>query len=126
MAKKPTRRFAMSRRLRNTLIVICALVLTGLACLDKFGGSSVRREISQHAKWGVDGWKYHDKVFTVVNVVDGDTIDIDISDDQHDTTRIRLWGVDTPETGGGSRPSSCWKLTPPSSERRMMPFSPTA
>jgi endonuclease YncB( thermonuclease family) len=42
--------------------------------------------------------KYHAKSFTVVNVVDGDTIDIDIPDGQFNRTRIRLWGVDTPET----------------------------
>jgi len=42
--------------------------------------------------------KYHTKTFTVVNVVDGDTIDIDIPDGKFNHTRIRLWGVDTPET----------------------------
>ena len=34
----------------------------------------------------------------MANVVDGDTIDIDIADRQYDSTRIRLWGIDTPET----------------------------
>jgi micrococcal nuclease len=42
--------------------------------------------------------KYHAGTFTVVNVVDGDTIDIDIPDGQFEHTRIRLWGIDTPET----------------------------
>jgi micrococcal nuclease len=42
--------------------------------------------------------KYHAKTFTVVNVVDGDTIDIDIPDGNQSCTRVRLWGVDTPET----------------------------
>jgi len=42
--------------------------------------------------------KYHAKTFTVVNVVDGDTIDIDIPDGRHEHTRIRLWGIDSPET----------------------------
>jgi micrococcal nuclease len=42
--------------------------------------------------------KYHAGIFTVVNVVDGDTIDIDIPDGQYEHTRIRLWGIDTPET----------------------------
>jgi micrococcal nuclease len=42
--------------------------------------------------------KYHAGTFTVVNVVDGDTIDIDIPDGQYEHTRIRLWGIDTPET----------------------------
>ena len=42
--------------------------------------------------------KYHAKTFTVVNVVDGDTIDIDAADGKYDHTRVRLWGIDTPET----------------------------
>jgi micrococcal nuclease len=45
-----------------------------------------------------DFQKYHAKIFTAVNVVDGDTIDIDIPDGKYEHTRIRLWGVDTPET----------------------------
>jgi len=31
-------------------------------------------------------------------VVDGDTIDIDVPDGEYEHTRIRLWGIDTPET----------------------------
>jgi micrococcal nuclease len=42
--------------------------------------------------------KYRAKTFTVVNVVDGDTIDIDAADGKYDHTRVRLWGIDTPET----------------------------
>jgi len=42
--------------------------------------------------------KYHKKTFAVVKVVDGDTIDIDIPDGQYKQTRVRLWGIDTPET----------------------------
>ncbi len=43
---------------------------------------------------------YHDKLFQVVNVVDGDTLDLGQVDAFMDkpVTRIRLWGVDTPET----------------------------
>ena len=48
-----------------------------------------------------DHTRYHNRVFTVVNVVDGDTFDIDAPDGPQDTTRIRLWGVDTPEVAGG-------------------------
>jgi len=47
---------------------------------------------------GTDEGRYHDKVFRVVNVVDGDTFDIAASDGGKAVTRIRLWGVDTPET----------------------------
>ena len=39
-----------------------------------------------------------DTTAVVLKVVDGDTIDIDIPDGKYDRTRIRLWGVDTPET----------------------------
>jgi micrococcal nuclease len=42
--------------------------------------------------------KYHNKTFAIVRVVDGDTIDIDIPDCKYNHTRIRLWGIDTPET----------------------------
>jgi micrococcal nuclease len=45
-----------------------------------------------------DFGKYDAKTFTVVKVVDGDTIDIDVSDGEYKHTRIRLWGIDTPET----------------------------
>ncbi len=42
--------------------------------------------------------KYHNQTFRVVRVVDGDTIDLDVSDGSQPRTRVRLWGVDTPET----------------------------
>jgi micrococcal nuclease len=48
--------------------------------------------------------KYHDQSFRVVHVVDGDTLHIDIQDGGHEATRVRLWGVDTPETGHGNTP----------------------
>jgi micrococcal nuclease len=42
--------------------------------------------------------RYHERTAYVVRVIDGDTLDVDIPDRDHATTRIRLWGVDTPET----------------------------
>jgi len=49
---------------------------------------------------GSDQQRYHGRVFAVVKVVDGDTLDLDVADAKSgkDTTRVRLWGVDTPET----------------------------
>ena len=47
---------------------------------------------------GRDGLDFHNRKFTVVNVVDGDTVDIALSLVDPNTTRIRLLGVDTPET----------------------------
>jgi micrococcal nuclease len=56
-----------------------------------------RPESEEQAR-AYDFRKYHAQKFMVVNVVDGDTIDIDIPDSNHAHTRVRLWGVDTPET----------------------------
>jgi micrococcal nuclease len=50
---------------------------------------------------GGDQDRYHNRTFRVTHVVDGDTFDIDIVDRDKPYTRIRLWGVDTPEVSHG-------------------------
>ena len=55
-----------------------------------------------------DDWRrYHGQTYTVVRVVDGDTLILNVPDGAEATTRVRLWGVDTPEKAGpnGSRPA---------------------
>jgi len=52
---------------------------------------------------GGDQSRYHDRAFRVVHVVDGDTLDINAPDADKPKTRIRLWGVDTPELARGGR-----------------------
>jgi micrococcal nuclease len=52
---------------------------------------------------GDDYARYHRKVFTVAKVVDGDTVDLDVPDGRHAHTRVRLWGVDTPEVAASGR-----------------------
>jgi len=52
---------------------------------------------------GTDHDRYHDKIFTCVKVSDGDTIHINIPDGKRKTTKIRLWGVDTPETANSPK-----------------------
>ncbi len=52
-----------------------------------------------------DYTRYHDRIFDVVNVVDGDTLDVAAPDGDYPTTRIRLWGVDTPEVGSDDQPA---------------------
>lgn len=49
------------------------------------------------AEPGGDLDRYNNLTFTVLRVIDGDTLDIDAPDGDHPTTRLRLWGVDTPE-----------------------------
>lgn len=70
------------------LLIVAAL--GGLAIADRCGwfGRSEQPDFA----------KYDGKTFRVPHVSDGDTLDVDIPDGRHPHTRIRLWGVDTPET----------------------------
>ncbi len=45
--------------------------------------------------------RYHDRTCRVTRAIDGDTLDVDLPDGDKPVTRIRLWGVDTPEIGHG-------------------------
>ena len=93
-------RYAMSRRRRNVVFALCALAAAVLIWLDHSPARDAwqpKPRTSEQVRT-YDFEKYDAKTFTVVNVVDGDTIDIDVPDDKYDHTRIRLWGIDTPET----------------------------
>jgi micrococcal nuclease len=46
---------------------------------------------------GGEAATYHQQTFHVTRVVDGDTIDVAPLDNHDDVTRVRLWGIDTPE-----------------------------
>jgi len=69
-----------------------ALALAGLVVADRLGAFGRAAQ--------PDWERYHDRTFKVVRVIDGDTLEIDSPDRRggFGTTRIRLWGVDTPET----------------------------
>jgi len=98
--KKKKIKLAMSRRQRTVLIVVCVLAAGVAVWLDRQAGSGLRRRIVQ--TWPRnDVEKYNGRKFTVVNIVDGDTLDIDIADGKYKHTRVRLLGIDTPETGAG-------------------------
>lgn len=90
----------MSRRRRAAIAAVCVVSAMLLVWLDH--NSPQRR--SQHQGEPAaqararDIQKYHGKTFLVSNVVDGDTIDIDVPDGEYEHTRIRLWGIDTPES----------------------------
>ena len=51
-----------------------------------------------------DFHRYNNKQFQVYRVIDGDTIDLDTPDANQSYTRVRLWGVDTPETKAPGKP----------------------
>ena len=76
------------------------LLLPALIVLDRFGGKKLRRDYLPQDIRSRDTRKYHGKTFLVSNVVDGDTLDLDVKDGGVEYTRVRLLGIDTPETGG--------------------------
>jgi micrococcal nuclease len=94
--------FAMSRRRRNGIVLLCTLLLMLLVLLDHGlnGNRLPLQAASKQQTTALDIEKYHGKTFTVVHVVDGDTLDVDIPDGRNRYTRIRLLGIDTPEIGG--------------------------
>ena len=110
----PHRRRYTRRRVLNVLaglIVALALVLAdrmGVFGTSGDGGANRGRSRRQYRPDSeairrhnaADMLKYHNKTFSVDRVVDGDTLDVSVADTVVDkeTTRIRLWGVDTPET----------------------------
>jgi micrococcal nuclease len=92
------RRYAISTKQRRTIIVFVILIVTLVVWLDNRSGSLLRDKIITKTSLAADPTKYHLRSFRVTNVVDGDTIDISVSDGKYEYTRIRLLGVDTPET----------------------------
>ena len=91
----------MSNRRRKTIFAIALLIIIVVILLDRNGIRFLNPpgcQTNRQSNSALDVEKYHSKTFTVINVVDGDTIDIDSPDGQYNHTRIRLWGLDTPET----------------------------
>ncbi|MHC4665036.1 MAG: hypothetical protein ACYS9T_03640, partial [Planctomycetota bacterium] len=84
----------MSRRRRTAIFALCLVLAAVLVLLER---SPLRQRWQPQPN---DARKYHAKTYTVVNVVDGDTLDIGVRDGKYDHTRIRLLGVDSPETKG--------------------------
>ena len=82
----------LARRTRKWIIRSIALLVLTFAVTERCGCLSQFPQEDQQ--------RYHQRSFTVVRVVDGDTIILDIPDPHtnRDNTRVRLWGVDTPET----------------------------
>ncbi|MEK7756378.1 MAG: hypothetical protein AAB385_04120, partial [Planctomycetota bacterium] len=77
---------------------------TALAAVIAVAALIVCERTVQGPIQGGDRSRYHDRTFHVVYVVDGDTIDIDAPDADKPKTRVRLWGVDTPELARSGRP----------------------
>ena len=84
---------------RKAIGLIVILAVAGTVCLaDRLGLFGVKPPGDLKA--------YHGKSFLVINVVDGDTLDLDAPDATTGAayTRVRLWGVDTPEVAEPNPP----------------------
>lgn len=89
----------MSRKRKNAYLVLFFLfILPSLALLDRWAGHPVRRTVNASLYVSEDWKKYHEQSFAVAAIIDGDTIDLTMPDGKYPTTRVRLLGIDTPET----------------------------
>jgi len=86
--------------MRNVAAVIITLAAATLFFVDRsfINPSFTKSANSAQKQESLDIQKYDGRKFKVIDIVDGDTLDIDTADGQYSHTRIRLWGVDTPET----------------------------
>ena len=105
MAKRTPRGQARSRRskplipaarylrhqkhVKRVWMLAAAALVAGLILADSRGWLAAD---------GNDLTTYHGHRFRVVRVIDGDTLDIQTTATGSGTTRVRLWGIDTPET----------------------------
>lgn len=89
----------MSRRKRNIILLLCLPAIAVLILLDNtyIKHKWHSQPLSEDQAKASDLEKYNAKIFAVVNVIDGDTLDLDIPDGQSEYTRIRLLGIDAPE-----------------------------
>lgn len=78
---------SLSRR-RLGVLILALLITVVLVLLD---------QQVDGAAAGDDWRRYHGQEYTVVRVIDGDTFDLAVADGDERVTRVRLWGVDTPE-----------------------------
>ena len=97
--KNKKQKYAQSRQRRNTLLLSAFLLLAAVVWLDRSFHPHFKTYFQHQKTQDVNDWdKYNEKSFIVVKVIDGDTIDINIPDGNYTITRIRLLGIDTPET----------------------------
>jgi endonuclease YncB( thermonuclease family) len=107
MTSRQTRiTYAISRHKRNFFFILCMSAFALLVLLDNLFIRNIKYSRVASPEQGniFDIEKYHNKTFTVINIVDGDTLDIKISDNGNEYTRIRLLGIDAPETNTESGP----------------------
>lgn len=74
------------------------LVLVGLADQHELLIYEQGKDLGPEARAAAADLRRYDGQWTqVVSVTDGDTLRIDLADEDGEPTRVRLWGIDTPE-----------------------------
>ena len=90
----------MSRGNRSLIIAVCTLLAAAFVWFDhnyQWHGQPAQ-QVSREQAPSYDFPKYDGRTFRVVRVVDGDTLYINVPDGNDPHTKIRLIGIDTPET----------------------------
>jgi endonuclease YncB( thermonuclease family) len=100
--KRRVRLRRWGKRAKPASIILAILVLALLVYADQRGWLLVPA--------GDDVERYEETSFLVVRAIDGDTIELAMPDafTQDLTTRVRLWGIDSPELGREGRPAEPW------------------
>jgi micrococcal nuclease len=90
-----------SRRKRAVAAVVTLIATALLIALDRsVVGPQWSRQFSSRGQTTSDDLtRYDHRTFTVVRVVDGDTVHLDARDRGGPTTKVRLLGIDAPEMG---------------------------
>jgi len=67
--------YAMSRRAQKLILLLCFLIIAGAVWYERTHQKPAEPNFINYSR-GADDDKYHCKKFTVVKVVDGDTLDL--------------------------------------------------
>lgn len=94
---------------RLRLSVVASLVLSSVACACSAEGVPAQRVVAGAGRGAVA---------TVVHVVDGDTLDVRVAGQ---VERVRLLGIDTPETVKPGTPVQCYGPEASNRTKRLLP-----
>ncbi len=101
MARRRKSNRALSRRTRAVLVGLGLIGTALLVWLDRnvLSPQEAGPSSSRQQTLATDMARYHGQTFSVVKVIDGDTLHLGAPDLGSDSTKVRLLGIDAPEMG---------------------------